>query len=494
MAESAQPRPAAAVSPAGGTGRPKVLTSYDPRTGEVVGDYAIMGSGELTRTVRAAHTAQQWWAAIGFDGRRRWLLDWKRGIARGSRELVDLISAETGKPRLDAAIEVTAAIEHLNWATRQAESTLGRHTRGRFRRSRTASIGYLPLGVIGVLGPWHNPVLTPMNAIACAMAAGNTVVFKPSELTPGVGAWLADSWNRLAPNQPVLQVVTGDSSTAGALCRARLDKISYTGSPAGVREVTALCAQQSTPLLLEQGSRGAMVVQVDARLEEAAAAAVFGAMANAGQNPAGIQVAYVAESVYEPFLELVIAQAKRLRPGGEKRAAYGPMTLESQADVVRRHVRDALSRGGKAVVGGLDSIREPYIEPIVLAEVPEVSLALTGDAVGPVLVVNRVATMDHVAERLESRPLSVAVFTRDVRSVPEFAERLNTAVVTVNSAPVYGTDGPGRTRDEELLRAFARPLTITEKHRHDPVEQSTFERHPQHLRLARMVFRLRHRV
>lgn len=491
MAESAQPRAAAHT---GGTGRPKVLTSYDPRTGEVVGDYAIMGAGELTRTVRAAHAAEQWWAAIGFDGRKRWMLDWKRSVARGTRELVDLISAETGKPRLDAAIEVTAAVEHLNWAARHAETSLGRHTTGRFRRSRTASVGYLPLGVVGVLGPWHNPVLTSMNSIACAMAAGNTVVFKPSELTPGVGAWLADSWSRLAPNQPVLQVVTGDSSTAAALCKARLDKISYAGSPAGVREVTALCAQQSTPLLLEQGSRGAMVVQVDARLDDAAAAAVFGAMANAGQNPAGIQVAYVAESVYDTFLDLVAAQARRLRPGGEKRAAYGPMTLESQTDVVRRHVRDALSRGGQAVVGGLDSIREPYIEPIVLTEVPEISLALTGDAVGPVLVVNKVASMDDAIDRLKGRALPVAVFTRDVRSVTEFAERLNTGVVTVNSAPVYGTDGPGRTRDEQLLRAFARPLTITEKHRRDPVEQSTFERHPQHLRLARMVFRMRHRV
>ncbi len=491
MAESAQPRTAAHP---GGTGRPKVLTSYDPRTGEVVGDYAIMGSGEVTRTVRAAHAAEQWWAAIGFDGRKRWLLDWKRAVARGTRELVDLVSAETGKPRLDAAIEVTAAVEHLHWAARSAEKVLGRRTTGRFRHTRQASVGYRQLGVVGVLSPWHNPVLTAMNGIACAMAAGNSVVLKPSELTPGIGAWLADSWSRLAPNQPVLQVVTGDSTTAAALCRARLAAISYTGSPAGAREVTALCAQHSTPLLVEQGGRGAMVVQVDARLPEAAAAAVFGAMANAGQNPAGVQCAYVAESVYEPFLDLVAAQARQLRPGADRRASYGPMTLESQTDVVRRHVRDALSRGGQAVVGGLDSIRTPYIEPIVLTEVPEVSLALSGDAVGPVLVVNKVRGMDEAVERLGSRSPSVSVFTRDVRSVPEFAERLKTEVVTVNSAPVYGTDGPGRTRDEQRLRDFARPLTITEKHRRDPVEQSTFERHPQHLRLARMIFRLRHRV
>ncbi|GAB2561492.1 aldehyde dehydrogenase family protein [Nocardia heshunensis] len=493
MAESAQPATGRA-----GASRSKVLTSYDPRTGEVVGEYASMGAGELTRTVRSARSAEQWWAALGFDARKRWLLDWKRALARGTRDLVELISSETGKPRLDAAIEVTLAVEHLDWVARHAERTLGRTTRLRasLRREPTGTVGYLPLGVIGVLGPWHNPVLTPMNSIAGAMAAGNAVVFKPSELTPGVGAWLADTWNQLAPNQPVLQVVTGDSATAAALCRTRLDKLAYAGSGAGAREMATLAAQSSTPLIVEQGGRGAMVVQVDAKLDTAAAAAVYGAMANSGQQPAGVRCVYVADSVYEPFLELVAGQAKRLRPGADRRAAYGPMILESQIEVVRRQVRDAITRGGRPVVGGLESIREPYIEPIVLTEVPEVSIAITGAAVGPMLIVQRVASMDEAAERVNAaeRPSTVAVFTRDVRSVPEFAGRLRSELITVNSTPVYGVNGPGRIRDPQSMREFSRSQTITEKHPPDQITSGTFDKHPRRLRVARALFRLRHRV
>ncbi|MFB7721393.1 aldehyde dehydrogenase family protein [Nocardia sp. NPDC056100] len=492
MAESAQ-QPRAART---GTGRAKVLTSYDPRTGEVVGDFAIMGAGELTRAVRAARTTEQWWAALDFAGRKRWLLDWKRAIARGTRDLVEMISNETGKPRLDAAVEVTLAVEHLDWVARHAERTLSRTTRTatRFRRDRPGSIGQLPLGAVGVLGPWHNPVLAPMNSIASAMAAGNTVVFKPSELTPGVGAWLADSWNRLSPSQPVLQVVTGDSGTAAALCKAHLDKIAYTGSLAGAREVTALCAQSGTPLVVEQGGRGAMIVQVDARLDTAAAAAIHGAMAHSGQHPAGVHVVYVADSVYEPFLELVAEQARALRPAADRRASYGPMVLDAQLDVVRRQIRDALTRGGRAVVGSLESIREPYIEPVVLTEVPETSIAITGEAVGPVLVVNRVADMDEAVERVNApeRSLPVAVFTRDVRSVPEFADRLRTGLVTVNATPVYGVNGPGRIRDPHSLLEFSRSQLITEQRHRDPL--GTFDNHPQRLRMARALFRLRHRV
>ncbi|OJF78276.1 aldehyde dehydrogenase family protein [Nocardia seriolae] len=493
MAESAQPATGRA-----GASRSKVLTSYDPRTGEVVGEYAGMGAGELTRTVRAARGAEQWWAALGFDARKRWLLDWKRSLARGTRDLVELISSETGKPRLDAAIEVTLAVEHLDWVARHAEKTRSRPTRLAtvLRREPTGTVGYLPLGVVGVLGPWHNPVLTPMNSIAGAMASGNAVVFKPSELTPGVGAWLADTWNHLAPNQPVLQVVTGDSSTAAALCRAAVDKLAYAGSGAGAREVAELAAQASTPLVVEQGGRGAMVVQVDAKLDAAAAAAVYGSMANAGQQPAGVQCVYVADSVYEPFLELVADQARRLRPGADRRASYGPMTMDAQIDVVRRQVRDAVTRGARLVVGSLESIREPYIEPIVLTEVPEVSTAVTGTAVGPVLVVNRVATMDEAAERVNAarRPRTVAVFTRDLRSVPEFAARLRSELITVNSVPVYGVNGPGRIRDPRILREFARPQTITDKHPPDQITSGTFDKRPRRLRVARAVFRMRHRV
>ncbi|KIA66193.1 aldehyde dehydrogenase family protein [Nocardia vulneris] len=504
MAESAQPRVAAQP---GGSGRPNVLTSYDPRTGETVGNYAIMGAGEINRTVRGARSAEKWWAELGFSGRKRWLLDWKHDIARRAGELVEILSEETGKPEADAAIEVMLAVENLDWAARNAGRALGRHKLGSswLSRNQRASVGYLPLGVIGVLGPWHNPVFTPMGSIAYAMAAGNTVVFKPHELTTGVGVWLADSWSRLAPNQPVLQVVTGDTGTGNALCRAKVDKIAYAGSESGAREVIALCTQTMTPVVVERSGKGSMVVHVDAKLDDAAEAAVFGAMANAGQNATGIQRAYVAESVYEPFLELVAAQASKLRPGADKRASYGPMILESQVEVVRKQIRDALARGGRAVVGGLDSIREPYIEPVVLTEVPEDSTAITGEGIGPVLIVNKVTSMDDAAQRINAvgTDVAVSVFTRDVHEIEQFAEQLRVGVVTINSSSAYagipalpfggvGEYGQGHSHGDQGLREFSHTLAIARKRYKAPVDLSTFDRHPRHLRLARAIFRLRH--
>ncbi|MEV6337321.1 aldehyde dehydrogenase family protein [Nocardia vinacea] len=504
MAETAQPRLAAHT---GGSGRPNVLTSYDPRTGETVGNYAVMSAGEINRTVRAARSAEKWWAELGFNARKRWLLDWKRSIARRAGELVEILCEETGKPQADAVIEVMLAVENLDWAARNAARVLDRRKLGStwLTRNQHASVGYLPLGVVGVLGPWNNPVFTPMGSIAYAMAAGNAVVFKPDELTTGVGVWLADSWNKLAPNQPVLQVVTGDQATTAALCRAKVDKIAYAGSDAGAREVITLCAQTLTPVVVERNGKGTMVVHVDAKLDEAAEAAVFGAMANAGQNSTGIQRAYVANSVYDRFLELVIEQARRLRPGADKRASYGPMILESQVDVVRKQVRDALARGGRAVVGGLDSIRDPYIEPIVLTEVPEESVAITGEGIGPLLIVNRVANMDEAAQRINAvgNGVAVSVFTRDVHGIESFAEQLRVGVVTINSSTTYagipalpfggvGEYGQGHHHGDQGLREFSRTLAIARKRYRAAVNLSTFDRHPRHLRTAKAIFRLRH--
>ncbi|MFD6464165.1 aldehyde dehydrogenase family protein, partial [Streptomyces roseolus] len=124
MADSAQPRVA------GHRGGPNVLTSYDPRTGEIVGNYAVMGHGELHRTVRAARAAEKWWAGLEAGARKRWLLDWKRSIARQAGELVDLVCEETGKPEADAAIEVMLAMETLDWAARNAGRVLGRRKLG----------------------------------------------------------------------------------------------------------------------------------------------------------------------------------------------------------------------------------------------------------------------------------------------------------------------------------------------------------------------------
>ena len=234
-----------------------------------------------------------------------------------------------------------------------------------------------------------------MGSIAYALAAGNAVVFKPSEFTPAVGRWLVASLAEVVPEQPVLQLVTGFGATGDHLARSGVDKIAFTGSAATARKVMAACAENLTPLVAECGGKDALLVGADADLDAAADACAWGAMSNAGQTCVGVERVYVAEDVYHTFLEKLTERVTRLRPGEDREADYGPMTMPGQVEVIEKHIADALARGGRPVVGGLGSIRAPYVGPVILADVPQESRAVTDETFGPTVTVTPVADLDE---------------------------------------------------------------------------------------------------
>ena len=231
--------------------------------------------------------------------------------------------------------------------------------------NHAAYLEYQPLGVVGVIGPWNYPVFTPMGSIAYALAAGNAVVFKPSEYTPAVGAWLAAAWRAAVPDvADAFQVVTGFGDTGAALCRAGVDKLAFTGSAPTGRKVMAACAENLVPVLMELGGKDAMIVDDDADVVAAADAAVWGAMSNAGQTCIGIERVYATSAVYDRFVAEVTEQVRTLRPGSDDEATYGPMTMASQGGIVRRHIEDADGRRRPGRARG----RRP--EPVPERELP----------------------------------------------------------------------------------------------------------------------------
>ncbi|MFC4604745.1 aldehyde dehydrogenase family protein [Rhodococcus kronopolitis] len=486
---------------------PGMFASRDPRTNAVLAEYPIDGPPEVDRVVDRARAAARWWGDLGFDGRRRWLLSWKGAIAADAKALAAVITAETGKPADDALLEVMLAVEHLDWAARKAGKVLGRKkvSSGLVSANLEATVRYQPFGVVGVIGPWNYPLYTPMGSISYALAAGNAVVFKPSELTPGVAVWIAEKWNALVPNQPVLQVVTGFGDTGTALCRSGVDKIAFTGSTATAKKVMATCAETLTPLVAECGGKDAMLVCHDADLDAAADFAVFGAFGNAGQTCVGVERIYVADEVFDDFVARVTDKTRRLRPGGGPDASYGPMTLGRQSEVVRGQIADALDRGATAVLGGLGSIREPYIEPVILTDVPEGTVATTEETFGPTVVINRMADLDDGVAKANavSYGLGGSIFTRDSRRGVEAAERLRSGVASVNSVLGFaavpslplggvGDSGFGRIHGADGLREFSYPKAVTRQRYRAPMNLLTLERKARDMKIAAWLLKTRH--
>ena len=285
----------------GTAGQQETFQSMNPASGEVVGTYPIMGKDEVQAAVYRARDAFAWWQSIGWDGRKKKLNAFKGEIARNLEELSRLIHEENGKPYADAFLECVMSIEHLNWAAGKAPKVLGRHRvpSGMLLLNHAAYLEYQAFGVIGVIGPWNYPVFTPMGSIAYALAAGNAVVFKPSEYTPAVAKWLEAACARAIPEAPVFQVITGLGATGGALCSSGVNKVAFTGSAPTGKKVMAACAETLTPVLMELGGKDALIVTDDADVDEAAMAAVWGGLQNAGQACISVERVYATAGVYD---------------------------------------------------------------------------------------------------------------------------------------------------------------------------------------------------
>ncbi len=467
----------------------ETFDSLSPRTGDVVGTHPVHTAEEVQEAVRRAREAAAWWSALSFDERAERLDAWKGVVTRRIAQLADVVHQETGKPHSDATLEAALALDHIAWVTKHAEKTLKRRKRsaGLVMSNMSATVEYLPLGVVGVIGPWNYPVFTPMGSIVYALGAGNAVVFKPSELTPGVGQWLAATFAEVVPEHPVFQVVTGLGETGAALCRAGVHKLAFTGSTETGKRVMAACAETLTPVLIEAGGKDALLVDSDADVEAAAEAALWGACSNAGQTCIGVERVYVHTAVYDEFLARLLEQAREVNAGDGTEDKIGPITMPSQLGIIRSHIDDALARGGRAVLGGAGAVGERYVQPTILVDVPEDSTAVQDETFGPTVTVTRVSDMDE-AVRLTNGTrygLGSTVFAKE--NAMRIASGIRSGMTAVNSVISFaaipslpfggvGDSGFGRIHGEDGLKEFTYAKAIARQKFKPPLTLTSFRR------------------
>jgi acyl-CoA reductase-like NAD-dependent aldehyde dehydrogenase len=464
--------------------------SLDPRTGDVVATHPVHTADEVRAAVDRAREEAAWWGGLSFGERENHLQTWKGAMTRRVAQLAALMHAETGKPHGDAMLESALAIDHVAWAASHAEKVLKRRKvpSGLLMANQAAYVEYRPLGVVGVIGPWNYPVFTPMGSIVYALAAGNAVVFKPSEYTPGVGEWLARTFLE-SVGRPVLQVVTGFGETGAALCTAGVGKIAFTGSTATGKKVMAACAETLTPVVIEAGGKDALLVDHDADIEAAADAALWGACANAGQTCTGVERIYVHERVYDDFLAELVDKAKDLRAHEGPDSPIGPITMPSQLDVIRSHIQDALDRGGRAVLGGVDAVGDRFVQPTILVDVPEDSLAVQEETFGPTVTVAKVRDMDEAVERTNATRYGLASTVFSKERGMELASRIRSGMTAVNGVITFagvpslpfggvGDSGFGRIHGPDGLKEFTYAKAITRQRFKPLLVLTSFSRTP----------------
>jgi acyl-CoA reductase-like NAD-dependent aldehyde dehydrogenase len=424
------------------------ISVENPATGEIAGSVPDLGPEAVAKMAARARAAQPQWEAYGFEGRARVLKRAQKWLMDNSERVVATIVSETGKTYEDAQFaEIAYAANAFGfWAKEGPGYLADDHVKSSqiLVKGKKLVLRYRPLGLIGVIGPWNYPLTNSFGDCIPALLAGNSVILKPSEITPLTSLLMAEGMRECGLPDDVLQIATGRGQTGAALIE-HVDMIMFTGSTRTGRKVAEGAARRLIPASLELGGKDPMIVLSDADLDRAANFAAYYSMQNAGQTCISIERVYVEEGVYDEFVAKVSDKVRALRvgkPEGPGSVEVGAITFPPQMDTIKDHVADATEKGAHVIVGG-HQLPGPgrFYEPTVLVDVDHSMKIMTEETFGPTLPIMKVADADEAVRLANDTPygLGASVFTRDAQRGEAIARRLEAGAANVNDAMINYT-------------------------------------------------------
>ena len=455
------------------------LIARNPSTGLELGRYPSTSPGDVAGTVSNASLVQARWASTPWKARRAALRRWLGLLARDADGWAEAIRDEVGKPAGEGMAEVVSSLDAVRWTVKNAERALAdeRVPRGwqRALLIPPARLRWVPLGTIGIIGTWNYPLLLNAPAIAQALAVGNAVVWKPSELATGLGRRLQDSIDEAGFPEGLVSAIFGGPEVGRALIGSGIAKAIFTGSVEGGRQVLAELGRRGIPALAELSGFDAAIVLPDAPFEATARALTWASFVGAGQTCVAVKRVYIVGDP-TPWAEALASKAKALRVGDPSAGSVdvGPMISPQARDRFHETIEAAVGAGAKVLVGGrpIDGLGSFYPPTVLIADGPEAESILAG-CFGPVVLVRGVVDAEAAIEAANAGPfgLSGSVWGRDLRRARSVALRLEAGSVAINdavtpsahaAAPFGGckSSGFGRIRGVVGLRELAQTRVI----------------------------------
>jgi acyl-CoA reductase-like NAD-dependent aldehyde dehydrogenase len=457
-----------------------VLIARNPATGEVIGQVARTAPEAVAAIVARARAAQLAWGETPWRTRRQLIERCRRVLAEEAEVWSTAIEAEVGKPRGEAlAVDVMASLDAIGWTVRHGGRALADRRLGpgwqRFLGIKPAGVRSRPYGVIGMIGTWNYPLFLNAPPLLQAVAAGNAVVWKPSEFAILAGARLHQALERAGLPDGLVATVFGGPDVGAALVAAPIDKGMFTGGIENGRRVLSDLAERGIPALAELSGFDPAIVLAGAPRDATIRALTWGAFVGSGQTCVAVKRVYVVGDA-APWAEALAAEARGLRVGNPAAGPVdcGPLISESARARFHRTIQAAIDAGAQRLTGGtlLPGPGWFYPPTVLQADAPGPESVLAG-AFGPVVLVRGVASVDAAVAAANAGPfgLAASVWGRDLRAARDVARRLEAGMVAVNeavtpsahaAAPFGGikASGFGRNKGAFGLAEFTVPQTL----------------------------------
>jgi succinate-semialdehyde dehydrogenase / glutarate-semialdehyde dehydrogenase len=455
------------------------VPTYCPFNGQPIGTVPQSGPDDVEEAFRRARRAQETWARTSLAERERLMLALHDLILDRQDEIIDLICWESGKARKHAFDEpMHVALTARYYARTGREHLDSRRMRGVVPGLTRVEVNRVPKGVVGIISPWNYPFTMALCDGLPALMAGNAVVHKPDAQTMlsallGVrlleeAGFPADLW----------QIVAGPGPVLGGEIIGRADYVCFTGSTATGRLIAKQCADRLIGCSLELGGKNPILVLRDADLGRAAEGAVRAAFSNAGQLCVSMERMFVADQVYDRFLERFVArtEAMRLRPGLDWGSDMGSLISQDQLDTVVAHVEDARSKGARFLTGGRarPDLGPYFYEPTILEGVTPEMTCFGHETFGPVICVYRFSDEVDAVARANAGEygLNASIYSQDGRRARTVARQVRCGTVNINEAfsatfasidsPMGGMreSGLGRRQGAEGIHRYTESQTV----------------------------------
>ena len=442
----------------------------NPFNQEIITHVPDSDKNDIDKAVSAAKTAYKDWHIMSAGDRRDLMRELATKSRENSKELAKTISMEMGKPLPEALDEIDTIADFLEYYGELSRDEVGRIV-APVETKTMSLVRYESVGVVGCIIPWNYPLALMGWKLAPALAAGNTVVMKPSEITPlSILHWCRIIDSVLPPG--VINVVTGYGQSAGEPIVRHPDVpvVTFTGSVVTGKKIASLAADNLKKVSLELGGKDPMIICDDADIEIAAQGASWGGFVNAGQVCTSIERVYVFESVIDQFTEAIIEEAKKVVLGNpmDPNTDIGPMASKAQQEKAIQKVEQAVSDGARLLAGGnvpKDFENGYFYEPTVLDKIKPNMEIVTEETFSPVLPIQKVSSMEEAIQQSNDSiyGLGCSIFTNDIERALTAADDIKSGTVCINSplmeniaAPFGGMkqSGIGREHGKEALDEF----------------------------------------